>query len=143
MKVKVGVRHNLVGPLGGYHPGVGDARSFARKMRPNAFEAVALFQSDWQGHEVQTPLDGTLMLTVMMDHVGTMAPNHRVVRLRDDWAAVIHMNRSSLMDGARERSIGDIADDLEAQALSIVARISLQRPQGAVIPPQGWEMRRI
>lgn len=142
MKVKVGIRHNLVGPLGGYRPGMGDTRSFARRMRPNAFEAVALFESDWQGTEVQTPVEGTLMLTVMMDHVGTMAPNHRVVRLRDGWAAVIHMNRSALMDGAQERTIGDIADDLEAQAQSIVARIALHRPPPPMSDRLGRELRR-
>jgi hypothetical protein len=83
---------------------------------------------------------GILTLTVMMDHVGMMAPSGRLVRVRDGWAAVIHLTREDLTDDAAERSIGDIADLLEFRTQQVLAQVALIGPNGT--GGSGRELRR-
>jgi hypothetical protein len=120
MFVKLEVRHNLIGAMGGHRVGVEDARQFTRRLRPNAFEAVALFESDWCNRVIEAPVDGILALTVMLDHVGTGRSSRRVTRTPNGWSGQIHLDRRTLTANGRERPIGEIADELEFQAQDIL-----------------------
>lgn len=121
MRVRVGVRHNLVGQAG-FRPD-GDQTALARQVRPNACEAAALFVSDWQDHVLDVPADGVLSVTVMLDHAGMKAPSNRLVRMRDGWAAVLHLCPEKLAAGGRELPIGTIADALDIQMRDALAQV--------------------
>lgn len=128
MRVRVGVRHGLVSPLGGYRPRPEEAPAYARRMRPNASEAAALFESDWQGREIEAPVEGVLSLIVILDHVGMIAERGRLGRNRNGWAAVIHLTRDELWDGAAERSIAEIAGLLDERMRAVLDQVGLLPP---------------
>jgi hypothetical protein len=123
MRIRVAVRHNLVGQAG-FRPEAGDQVEMARRLRPNACEAAALFVSDWHEHELEVPAGGVLSVTVMLDHAGMKAPSRRLVRMRDGWAAVLHLCPERLAGGGRELPIGSIADALDEQMRDVLAQLN-------------------
>jgi hypothetical protein len=122
MRVRVAIRHNLVGQAG-FRPGGGEQFALARRVRPNACEAAALFESDWQGNDLATSANGVLSVTVMLDHAGMKPPSRRLVRLRDGWAAVLHLGPEMLTTTGRELPIGVIADALDEQMRDVLEQV--------------------
>jgi hypothetical protein len=67
---------------------------------------------------------GVLSVTVMLDHAGMKAPSRRLVRMRDGWAAVLHLCPERLAGGGRELPIGSIADALDEQMRDVLAQLN-------------------
>ena len=134
--VRIAVEHNMLGAMG-IRPEAQEAPlAYARRVRPNAVEAVALFQSDWEDREVTAPLRGVLHVTVQLDHVDTGGPDTRLRRAPDGWRALIRLDRRALMRDGRERCIGEIVDALDIQMQDLLGQV-------APVPPLVWHSRRV
>jgi hypothetical protein len=143
MIVRLGIRHHLAGEAARIRTDLGDPRAAARRQRPNALEALALFESDWRGREIEDETPGILAITVLLDHAGaTAGMGRRVQRTAEGWAATVCLTRDQLMRGTAERSIGEIADELERQATEIVIRVTLMPPRLEARRDAGGGIRR-
>ena len=123
LTVRVSVRHNMIGGLNGFRAGAETAIGFARRVRPNTFEAIALFESDWSGRQIDGDAAGEVSMVLLVDHVGAGGPPPRLARTGVGWSALLRLDRGFLIRRGRERPIGEIADALEAQAQEVLAQV--------------------
>jgi hypothetical protein len=131
MRISVTWKHSFVGMPIRTDGASRDPLTIARSARPNAFEAEALFLSDWLGRDIAAGTDGTLSVSVMFDHARSGGPSSRLVRTEDGWSATIRLDRRVLTRGGVERTIQEIHEALEAAMYGLLARVARPRARPA------------
>lgn len=125
MKVVISTRHNFGGLAATDNP------VQAQKLRPAAMAAVGLFHEDWLDREVTAPVEGRLMLSIELDHAGTLDETGAPVlgAIPGGMQARLRLYRPELMDGTEERLPSEIHTSLEAAMAEVLVRLgALGRP---------------
>jgi hypothetical protein len=131
MRISVTWKHSFVGMPIRTDGRSRDPLTIARAVRPNAFEAEALFLSDWLGRDVDSTGDGLLSVSVLFDHVRSGGPSGRLVRTSKGWNATIRMDRRVLTRCGFECSIQEIHESLETAMGDLLARVAKLDPRPA------------